>query len=57
MKNAEGRAYTFKLIERQIEIFKHSLGHKKGNLGPHFNTEASINGKSVPLKNHIDNHS
>ncbi|WP_147473014.1 HNH/endonuclease VII fold putative polymorphic toxin, partial [Pseudomonas salomonii] len=53
----EGRVYIFELQERQIEIREHSLGHKKGNLGPHFNTEASIDGKSTPLKNHVDNHS
>ncbi|RMT90589.1 hypothetical protein ALP39_200484 [Pseudomonas marginalis pv. marginalis] len=56
-QHVEGRVYTFELLERQIEILEHSLGHKKGNLGPHFNTEASIDGKSVPLKNHTDNHS
>ncbi|MFT0476956.1 RHS repeat-associated core domain-containing protein, partial [Pseudomonas antarctica] len=53
----EGRVYTFELQEHQIEIREHSLGHKKGNLGPHFNTEANIKGKPVPLKNHTDNHS
>ncbi|WP_256097798.1 RHS repeat-associated core domain-containing protein, partial [Pseudomonas sp. 8 R 14] len=53
----EGRVYTFKLQERQIEIREHSLGHKKGNLGPHFNTEIRINGQSIPLKNDTDNHS
>ncbi|MBD8720514.1 RHS repeat-associated core domain-containing protein, partial [Pseudomonas fluorescens] len=56
-QHTEGRVYIFELQERQIEIREHSLGHKKGNLGPHFNTEASIDGKSTPLKNHVDNHS
>lgn len=56
-KHIEGRVYIFELRERQIEIQEHSLGHKKGNLGPHFNTEASIEGKTVPLKSETDNHS
>ena len=53
----EGRVYIFELQERQIEILEHSLGHKKGNLGPHFNTTANIKGKPVPLKTQTDNHS
>ncbi|WP_407058073.1 RHS repeat-associated core domain-containing protein [Pseudomonas marginalis] len=52
-----GRVYIFELKELQIEIQEHSLGHKKGNLGPHFNTKATIDGNAVPLKNHTDNHS
>ncbi|NMZ17991.1 hypothetical protein HBO08_13175 [Pseudomonas rhodesiae] len=40
-----------------MEIHEHSLGHKKGNLGPHFNTEISIKDKKIPLKNNTDNHS
>ncbi|NWC87968.1 RHS domain-containing protein [Pseudomonas reactans] len=53
----EGRVYTFELKKRQIEIREHSLGHEKGNLGPHFNTEIRIDEQSIPLKNDVDNHS
>ncbi|WP_379555473.1 RHS repeat-associated core domain-containing protein, partial [Pseudomonas sp. MD332_8] len=53
----EGRVYVFELNERKIEIHEHSLGHKKGNLGPHFNTEISIKDKKIPLKNNTNNHS
>ncbi|MFK9004415.1 RHS repeat-associated core domain-containing protein [Pseudomonas pergaminensis] len=53
----EGRVYTFELKKRQIEIREHSLGHEKGNLGPHFNTEIRIDEQSIPLKNDADNHS
>ncbi|MEX5550371.1 RHS repeat-associated core domain-containing protein, partial [Pseudomonas pergaminensis] len=53
----EERVYTFELKKRQIEIREHSLGHEKGNLGPHFNTEIRIDEQSIPLKNDVDNHS
>ncbi|QXH70009.1 MULTISPECIES: HNH/endonuclease VII fold putative polymorphic toxin [Pseudomonas] len=32
-----------------VEIREHSLGHKKGNHGPHFNTKAIVDDKKSPL--------
>jgi RHS repeat-associated protein len=56
-RHTEGRVYIFELLDREIKILEHSLGHKKGNLGPHFNTEVRIEGKPAPLKDNVDNHS
>ncbi|MCF5724381.1 RHS repeat-associated core domain-containing protein, partial [Pseudomonas syringae] len=51
-----GRVYTFKLKHKIIEIREHSLGHEKGNHGPHFNTEVTINRLKVPLAIGDDTH-
>ncbi|MBF6027000.1 RHS domain-containing protein [Pseudomonas sp. P115] len=51
-----GRVYTFELNHKVIEIREHSLGHEKGNHGPHFNTEVKINRLKVPLAIGDDTH-
>ncbi|NWE42404.1 RHS domain-containing protein, partial [Pseudomonas yamanorum] len=52
----QGRVYVFELKNRIIEIREHSLGHTKGNHGPHFNTEVFINERKVPLSIGDDSH-
>ncbi|MFL1550889.1 RHS repeat-associated core domain-containing protein [Pseudomonas sp. D47] len=52
----QGRVYEFRLRERKIEIREHSLGHKKGNHAPHFNTETTIKHRKVPLEIGDDSH-
>lgn len=53
----QGRVYVFELRGRHVEIREHSLGHKKGNHAPHFNTEATMNRVRIPLAIGDDSHS
>ncbi|SFV10226.1 RHS repeat-associated core domain-containing protein, partial [Pseudomonas sp. OV546] len=52
----ESRIYEFNLNGRIIEIREHSLGHKKGNHGPHFNTKITIKRQKAPLTIGDDSH-
>ena len=52
----QGRVYVFELRGRNVEIREHSLGHKKGNHAPHFNTEVNINRVKAPLTIGDDSH-
>lgn len=55
------RVYTFTRSgdNAQVIIREHSLGHKKGDVGPHFNTEVRqrVDGSKQPLHNDEDHHS
>ncbi|MGZ9704658.1 RHS repeat-associated core domain-containing protein [Pseudomonas sp. GNP013] len=55
-QHTEGRVYVFKMLERRVEIREHSLGHKKGNHAPHFNTQPSVKGKKISLTIGTDTH-
>ncbi|MFB3305710.1 RHS repeat-associated core domain-containing protein, partial [Pseudomonas sp. AMR01] len=53
----QGRVYVFELQDRTVKIHEHSLGHKKGNHAPHFNTETkNIERIKVPLVIGDDSH-
>lgn len=57
--HVEARVYEFNL-EGGIKatISEHSLGHSKGQQGPHFNSElSSSTGETLPLSNGADSHS
>lgn len=51
-KYVQGRACVYKLKQNEIvRIKQRSLGHAKGNHGPHFNTEIRVGViKKLPLK-------
>ncbi|MGY2681274.1 RHS repeat-associated core domain-containing protein [Pseudomonas tolaasii] len=53
----QGRVYEFILKGKFVEIREHSLGHKKGNHAPHFNTEiTNADKKKTPLVVGDDSH-
>ncbi len=41
---------------RLTKAYEHSLGHKEGNHGPHFNTKNTVNEIKIPLKIGDDAH-
>ncbi|WP_457409078.1 RHS repeat-associated core domain-containing protein [Pseudomonas sp. TE24901] len=52
-----GRVYVFSLKKNHLTtIYEHSLGHKQGNHGPHFNTKNTVNQIKTPLKIGDDSH-
>jgi RHS repeat-associated protein len=56
-RHIQGRVYEFELQDRNVEIREHSLGHVKGNHGPHFNTEVNNSERiKVPLAIGDDSH-
>ena len=56
--NVEGRVYEFRRGDgSSVTIKEHSLGHEKGNHGPHFNSQArGAEGTKLPLKGGADSH-
>lgn len=54
----EGRVYEFKRQDDStVTIREHSLGHKEGNHGPHFNSEVrGSGGIKQPLGGNGDSH-